>query len=78
MYSWFLIFLQDLQEKALLQVEQDDPTRQVRPQHGIVWLAAAGHSLCTAFDRGSTGTIYTWPRLERQVSVAHIMKCAYF
>lgn len=33
-YSWFLIFLQDLQEKVLLQVEQDDPTRQVRPQHG--------------------------------------------
>jgi hypothetical protein len=37
-YSWFLVFLQDLQEKALLQVEQDDPTRQVRTQHGkLLW-----------------------------------------
>lgn len=42
-YSWFLMFLQDLQEKALLQVEQDDPTRQVRAQHGTAWQRRAQH-----------------------------------
>lgn len=28
--TWFLDFLGQLQEKALLQVERDDPTREVR------------------------------------------------
>jgi hypothetical protein len=28
--SWFLIYLHELQEKALMQVDKTDPTREVR------------------------------------------------
>jgi len=31
LYTWFLTFLHELKEKALLQVDKDDPTREVRP-----------------------------------------------
>jgi farnesyl-diphosphate farnesyltransferase len=32
LYGWFCQFLQALQEKALLQVDKTDPTREVRVQ----------------------------------------------
>jgi farnesyl-diphosphate farnesyltransferase len=32
--TWFLEFLGQLQEKALLQVAHDDPTREVRQGRG--------------------------------------------
>lgn len=45
LYTWFLLFLHELQEKALLQVDKTDPTREVS---GLGWhagvLAAPQHT----------------------------------
>jgi hypothetical protein len=35
LYGWFTQFLQALQEKALLQVDKTDPTREVSGRKGL-------------------------------------------
>lgn len=47
LYSWFLRFLYDLQEKALLQVDRDDPTREVRRWcWRVEWCGVQPEALC--------------------------------